>query len=188
VLNPQPTSAATALGGSGTAAVALRTNALAAGLPPNFFVMNPDASSTNISRPVGGSKYHTLQVEISRHLYMNEATMAKTANFGAVRQIMERLVVALISLATAGHQGWSANLYTTVSDAFPKSAVASVTGIGGFLGGIGGVIFASLVPGFVVPAFGYLPVFVLMGTLHLIALACVYFFIGRASAPVPATR
>jgi len=87
--------------------------------------------------------------------------------------------VALISLACAAHQGWSANLYTTVSDAFPKSAVGSVTGIGGFLGGIGGVIFSALLPGYVVPSFGYVPVFVTMGSLHILAFICVQVFMGR---------
>jgi ACS family hexuronate transporter-like MFS transporter len=50
------------------------------------------------------------------------------------------VVVALLGMATAGHQGWSANLFTLPSDMFPKSAVASVTGIGGFAGAIGGVL------------------------------------------------
>ncbi len=94
----------------------------------------------------------------------------------AVRASSLWLTVALLSLATAGHQGWSANLYTTVSDRFPKNAVASVIGIGGFMGGIGGVIFASLVPGFLVPIAGYLPVFVIMGSLHIIAYGCAVFF------------
>jgi ACS family hexuronate transporter-like MFS transporter len=49
--------------------------------------------------------------------------------------------VLLIGLAGAAHQAWSANLYTTVSDMFPKSAVASVIGIGGLAGAIGGMIF-----------------------------------------------
>ncbi len=44
------------------------------------------------------------------------------------------LVVALLGMATAGHQGWSANLFTLPSDMFPKSAVASVIGIGGMIG------------------------------------------------------
>ena len=88
------------------------------------------------------------------------------------------MAIALISLATAAHQGWSANLYTTVSDVFPKSAVASVTGLGGFLGGVGGVIFTALIPGFVVTYFGYLPVFVIMGSFHLIAWTCVHIFLG----------
>jgi ACS family hexuronate transporter-like MFS transporter len=49
-------------------------------------------------------------------------------------------VVALLGLATAGHQGWSATLFTLPSDMFPKAAVASVTGIGGMAGAIGGVL------------------------------------------------
>ena len=49
--------------------------------------------------------------------------------------------VLLIALAGAAHQAWSANLYTTVSDMFPKSAVASVIGLGGLAGAMGGMIF-----------------------------------------------
>jgi MFS transporter, ACS family, hexuronate transporter len=49
--------------------------------------------------------------------------------------------VALIGLAASAHQAWSANLYTTVSDIFPKKAVASVVGIGGMAGSIGGICF-----------------------------------------------
>jgi len=47
--------------------------------------------------------------------------------------------VSIIALAAAGHQAWSANLFTTVSDMFPKNAVGSVTGIGVMAGGLGGV-------------------------------------------------
>jgi len=50
------------------------------------------------------------------------------------------VAVALLGLATAGHQGWSATLFTLPSDMFPKAAVASVTGIGGMGGAIGGVL------------------------------------------------
>jgi ACS family hexuronate transporter-like MFS transporter len=52
--------------------------------------------------------------------------------------------VLLIGLAGAAHQAWSANLYTTVSDMFPKRAVASVIGIGGMAGSAGGFIFPIL--------------------------------------------
>lgn len=48
--------------------------------------------------------------------------------------------VIFIGIGTAAHQAWSANIFTTVSDMFPKSAVGSVVGIGGMAGGIGGVI------------------------------------------------
>ena len=48
--------------------------------------------------------------------------------------------VILIGIGASAHQSWSANLFTTVSDMFPKKAVASIVGIGGMAGGIGGVI------------------------------------------------
>lgn len=58
-----------------------------------------------------------------------------------VAQVGEWGAVLLIGLAGAAHQAWSANLYTTVSDMFPKKAVASVIGIGGMAGATGGMLF-----------------------------------------------
>ena len=49
--------------------------------------------------------------------------------------------VVIIGIAGAAHQSWSANIFTTVSDMFPKHAVATVTGIGGMAGGFSSVIF-----------------------------------------------
>jgi ACS family hexuronate transporter-like MFS transporter len=88
------------------------------------------------------------------------------------------VAIALVSLATAAHQGWSANLYTTASDVFPKSATASVTGIGGCLGGLGGFLFSAVIPGYVVQNFGYTPVFLTMGAFHLTALLFLHFLMG----------
>lgn len=51
--------------------------------------------------------------------------------------------VLIIGLAAAAHQAWSANIFTTVSDMFPKKAVASITGIGGMAGGLGGILIAK---------------------------------------------
>ena len=59
----------------------------------------------------------------------------------AVTQLGDWGAVLLIGLAGAAHQAWSANLFTTVSDTFPKEAVASVTGIGGMAGAMGGMLF-----------------------------------------------
>jgi ACS family hexuronate transporter-like MFS transporter len=50
--------------------------------------------------------------------------------------------VATIAIACAAHQAWSANIFTTVSDMFPKRAIASVTGIGGMAGALGGILIA----------------------------------------------
>ncbi len=89
------------------------------------------------------------------------------------------LAVALVSLATAGHQGWSANLYTTTSDVFPKRAVASVTGIGGALGGLGGILFSSFLPAYIIIHFGYTPIFLIMGCFHFAGFLVVHLLLGR---------
>ena len=52
------------------------------------------------------------------------------------------LAVLVIGIAAAAHQAWSANIFTTVSDMFPKKATASVTGIGGMAGGMGGILLS----------------------------------------------
>lgn len=57
-------------------------------------------------------------------------------------QINTWLAVGVIAIACAAHQAWSANIFTTVSDMFPKKTVASVTGIGGMAGAIGGLLIA----------------------------------------------
>ncbi len=59
-------------------------------------------------------------------------------------QINTWLAVATIAIACSAHQAWSANMFTTVSDMFPKKAVASVTGIGGMAGGVGGILIARV--------------------------------------------
>eukprot|EP01137_Pigoraptor_chileana_P025528 Opistho-2@95145 len=51
------------------------------------------------------------------------------------------VAVFLISLAASAHQAWSANIFTIVSDMFPKKAISSVVGIGGMAGSLGGVLF-----------------------------------------------
>jgi ACS family hexuronate transporter-like MFS transporter len=52
--------------------------------------------------------------------------------------------IFLIGVGASAHQAWSANIFTTVSDMFPKKAVGSVVGIGGMAGGLGGVVTSKL--------------------------------------------
>jgi ACS family hexuronate transporter-like MFS transporter len=52
--------------------------------------------------------------------------------------------VILIGVGASAHQAWSANIFTTVSDMFPKKAIGSIIGIGGMAGGIGGVLVSKL--------------------------------------------
>jgi len=79
------------------------------------------------------------------------------------------IVVALISLAAAAHQGWSANIFTLTSDMFPKKAIGSVVGVGGMMGAIGGTILAAAA-GIIRVKFGYLPLFLIAGSAYLVAL------------------
>lgn len=79
------------------------------------------------------------------------------------------IAIALIALATAAHQGWSANLFTTVSDQFPRRAVGSVVGIGGLMGGLGGALLAAKV-GFIINTGGYVPLFAIASSAYLLAL------------------
>lgn len=90
--------------------------------------------------------------------------------------------IALIALATAAHQGWSANLFTTVSDQFPRRAVGSVVGIGGLMGGLGGALLAAKV-GFIINSGGYVPLFVIAGSAYLVALVVLHVLSPRL-APV----
>ncbi len=87
--------------------------------------------------------------------------------------------VALVGLATAAHQGWSANLFTLVSDLFPREAVASVVGIGGFGGAVSGAL-ASTAVGLILELSGsYVAVFVLAGSAYLIALLVIHLLLPR---------
>jgi ACS family hexuronate transporter-like MFS transporter len=86
--------------------------------------------------------------------------------------------VVLIGVAGAAHQAWSANLFTTVSDMFPKEAVASVVGIGGMAGSVGGILF-PIFSGELLDHFqaagnvtaGYTILFIFCGSAYLVAFA-----------------
>ena len=87
--------------------------------------------------------------------------------------------VLLIGLATAGHQGFSANLYTLTSDLFPKRAVASVAGIGGMAGAVGGMLIAKIV-GYVLQWTGsYRIPFFIAGAAYLVALVVIHVLTPR---------
>lgn len=85
--------------------------------------------------------------------------------------------VALISLAAAAHQGWSANLFTLASDLFPQGAVASVVGIGGFFGAVGGLFIAAFTGWVLQFTRSYVPMFVIAGCVYLIALLVIHIMV-----------
>lgn len=83
------------------------------------------------------------------------------------------LAVTIVGLAAAGHQAFSANLYTFPSDVFPQQAVASVVGIGGTAGAIGAMLMAKYA-GWVLDSIGsYAPIFVVAGAAYWLALATI---------------
>ncbi|MBI0477140.1 MFS transporter [Sphingomonas sp. MA1305] len=96
------------------------------------------------------------------------------------------LAVLLIGLATAAHQAFSANLLTLPSDLFPRAGVASVVGIGGTAGAIGGMLIAKFV-GYVLDVSGsYTPIFAVAASAYLLALAALHLISPRlAPATLP---
>jgi ACS family hexuronate transporter-like MFS transporter len=90
--------------------------------------------------------------------------------------------VALIGLAAAAHQGWSANIFTMASDMFPGCAVGSVAGIGGMAGAVGGMLIATLAGYVLQLTHSYLPLFIIAGSAYLVALLIVHQLAPRLEA------
>jgi ACS family hexuronate transporter-like MFS transporter len=90
------------------------------------------------------------------------------------------VAVAIVSVAAASHQWWSANVFTTASDMFPRRAVASIVGIGGFAGAMGGMLFQRAT-GRILEATGndYSIVFVICGLAYVSALAILHLIVPR---------
>jgi ACS family hexuronate transporter-like MFS transporter len=118
-------------------------------------------------------------VNASRKTAMLVCALSVTPIMLAARTSNLWLAVCLVTLAAGAHQGWSANIYTLVSDMFPRGAVASVVGFGTLLGTISGMFIAEMV-GYILQRTGsYVPVFILAGTAYLVALTFVQILAPR---------
>src|SRR5688500_19496440 len=96
------------------------------------------------------------------------------------------LAVIVIGLAASAHQAWSANIFTTVSDMFPRRAVGSVTGIGGMAGGVGGILIARVAGGLFDHykalgsiETGYYIMFFICGSAYLLAWVIMHFMVPK---------
>jgi ACS family hexuronate transporter-like MFS transporter len=91
------------------------------------------------------------------------------------------LAVGLIALAAGGHCGWSANVFSLMSDIFPKKATGSVAGFGGFAGAVGGAIVAFAVGKILqnVGIGGYAIPFAVAGSIYLVALLVVHLLVPK---------
>jgi ACS family hexuronate transporter-like MFS transporter len=94
----------------------------------------------------------------------------------ALGQYSHWFAILIVGFAASAHQAWSANIFTSVSDMFPKKAVASVTGLGGMAGGLGGILIARTA-GALLDHYkaldsietGYYIMFIICGSLYLVA-------------------
>lgn len=93
------------------------------------------------------------------------------------------VAVGIVSVAAAAHQWWSCNLFTTVSDMFPRPAVASVVGMGGFLGALSAMGFQRLT-GYILDATGsnYQIIFVICAVVYVGALVLFHLLVPRMEA------
>ncbi|HEX4002961.1 MAG TPA: MFS transporter [Candidatus Acidoferrales bacterium] len=101
--------------------------------------------------------------------------------------------VLLIGLAVAAHQGFSTNLFTLPSDMFPRQAVASVVGIGGMAGALGGLLIAKVVSYLLQWTGSYAVPFLIAGSAYLVAIAVIQLLAPRlemapVAAPEPQAR
>jgi MFS family permease len=124
-----------------------------------------------------GMKVYTVRMTTMIVIGIVPMIVLSTQYFGDVGRFGDAAMyfaLTVISIAAAAHQAWSANLFTTVSDMFPKKAVASVTGIGAMAGGLGGVLI-QLLAGVLrdtyvnSPQTAYLILFSVCGSSYLIA-------------------
>jgi len=78
------------------------------------------------------------------------------------------MAIGLIALAAAGHQGWASNIFTIVSDIYPKKAVGSMVGLSGFAGAVGGALTATFVGLLLESTGSYFLIFLLASTVYLV--------------------
>ena len=92
------------------------------------------------------------------------------------------IAVALIALAASAHQAWAANMFSIISDVFPRNAVGSVTGLIGTAGAIGGALAATFV-GYIREWTGsYTTIFIIAGSVYLLNWLVIKIFIPRISS------
>lgn len=112
----------------------------------------------------------------ARKIAMLVSAIAVLPIFGAAFVDDLWTATLLVGIATAAHQAFSCNLYNYPGDIFPRFAVASVVGIGGAAGAIGGMLMAKYA-GFVLDTIGsYGPIFAVAGSVYFVALAVVHWF------------
>ncbi len=122
---------------------------------------------------------HGWSVNAGRKTAMLVCALCMPSGIAAVFAPNAWWALALISVSTSAHQGWSANLFTLASDMFPKQDVASVVGLGGAGGAVGGMIIAPLAGYILQDLHSYVPLFFIAGVMHPLAIGVVQLIIPR---------
>jgi MFS transporter, ACS family, aldohexuronate transporter len=128
--------------------------------------------------------HHGKSVNVGRKFAMLVCALSVLPIVWAPRLESTWSAVFVIGLAAAAHQGFSANIFTLPSDMFPAQAVASVVGIGGMAGAIGGMLIAKLVAHILQLTGSYLIPFAIAGSAYLIALLCIHLLAPRLQPTV----
>lgn len=122
-------------------------------------------------------------VNAGRKLALLASAIAVLPIFFASTVSSVTAAVLILGIAAAAHQGWSSNLYTMVSDTFPRNSVASVMGIGGAAGAVGGMIMARFIGDVLETTGSYLPAFLWAGGAYLVALLLVHLLVPNLTQP-----
>jgi ACS family hexuronate transporter-like MFS transporter len=132
----------------------------------------------------GGLMHRGWRVGPARYAAMGLCALGMPGAIIAVHAHNFWLAIGLISLATASHQGWSANLFTTATDLFPTSLAGSMVGLGGMTGAVGGMLMTLLVGGTLARLGDYTPAFVWAGLMHPLAWVLFFLIAGPKMAKV----
>ena len=145
------------------------------GLPLVVIYVSADVGSIGGGWLSGSLIKRGWSVNKSRKIAMLVCALAVVPIMFAAHASNLWVAVALVSLAAAAHQGWSANIFTMASDMFPRRAVGSVVGIGGMAGAVGGMLF-SAATGYVLlwTKSNYVPIFFVCGSAYLVALLVIH--------------
>ena len=120
-----------------------------------------------------------LSVNLSRKLTMLGCAVLVVPVVFAARVTELWSAVLLLSLATAGHQAFATNLFTLPSDLFPRKAVASVVGIGGAVGAVGGMLMAQYAGWTLQTLRSYTPIFAACALVYVLAVGVVHIMSPR---------
>jgi ACS family hexuronate transporter-like MFS transporter len=127
----------------------------------------------------GALLHRGLSLNAARKTAMLICALAVIPIIFASRASSMWVAVVLVAIAAGAHQGWSANLFTLVSDTFPKQAVGTVVGFGGMAGAVGGMLIAKLTAAILQRTGSYVPVFLIAGCTYLVALGFVQLLMPR---------